>query len=72
MTHDPKEIRLRRPNAAYPAWLPIDPPSWRLVGPDGTMLRDSDGYCLRFTTDHDALAWLTAHSIPLLTPHIKR
>lgn len=61
-------IMIRRPSAAHPTWLPVEGPQWRLVGPDGTMLRDSDGYSLRFSTDREALKWLDRHDIPLLPP----
>lgn len=64
-----KKISIERPTAAYPSWLPVDGPPWRLVTANGTFLRDSDGYSLRFSTDTEALHWLEKHSIPLLAPH---
>jgi hypothetical protein len=67
--HTPERyIMIRRPAAAHPTWLPVGDPAWRLVDAHGTMLRDSDGVSLRFTTDIEALEWLSKHDIPLLHP----
>lgn len=64
-------ITLKRPKAAYPAYLPLDSAPWRLVDKSGSMLRDSDGYSLRFESDGEALKWLKAHKVPLLPPRMK-
>lgn len=61
-------IYIERPERAHPTWLPVDGPKWRLVGPDGRMLIDSDGYSLRFSTDQEALTWMERHNIDLLVP----
>lgn len=67
--HEPDLITIPRPEAARPAYMPLDESPWRLVDPSGSMLRDSDGYSLRFHTDTEALHWLQIHNIPLLRGH---
>jgi len=54
--------------AAFPSWIPVDGPQWRLVDQSGTFLRDPDGDSVRFQTDDDALAYLEMKGIPLLRP----
>lgn len=50
---------------AFPSWLPVDGPPWRLVDNTGTFLRDPDGDSVRFHTDEEALEYLERKGIPL-------
>lgn len=51
---------------AFPTWLPVDGPPWRLVDHRGAFLRDPDGDSVRFQTEQDALDYLEMKDIPLV------
>jgi|TARA_A100001037_G_scaffold38421_1_gene29572 hypothetical protein len=55
--------------AAFPSWLPVNPPQWVLVDQTGTFLRDADGHSVYFHTDDEALEYLKKKNIPLLKPN---
>lgn len=53
---------------AYPSWLPVDGPPWRLVDDKGIFLRDPDGDSVRFHSDSEALEYLERKDIPFGMP----